>query len=100
MSNTTTTHMYLNICMIYQNAFKVILFAFSFLIVYYPVLSLSILVHTQIGGVDPQPNQQILISSTVVKGFATFWEFSFYKQKKVANYEYHSLFAEKNHFHT
>ena len=69
-------------------------YAFCFLIVYYPVLCLSILVHTQIGGVDPQPNQQILISSTVVKGFATFWEFSFYKQKKVANYEYHSLFAK------
>ena len=36
----------------------------------------------------------------VLKGFATFWEFSFYGQKKVADYEYHSLFAEKNHFHT
>ena len=35
-----------------------------------------------------------------LKGFATFWEFSFYGQKKVADYEYHSLFAEKNHFHT
>ena len=33
-----------------------------------------------------------------LKGFATFWQFSFYRQKKVANYEYHSLFSEKNHF--
>ena len=30
----------------------------------------------------------------------TFWEFSFYGQKKFADYEYHSLFAEKVHFHT
>ena len=37
---------------------------------------------------------------TVLKGFATFWEFSFYGQKKVADYEYHSLSAEKIHFHT
>ena len=36
----------------------------------------------------------------ILKGFATFWEFSFYRQKKVADYEYHSLFAEKIHFHT
>ena len=36
----------------------------------------------------------------LLKGFATFWEFSFYGQKKVADYEYHSLFAEKIHFHT
>ena len=35
-----------------------------------------------------------------LKGFATFWEFSFYGQKKVADYEYHSLSAEKIHFHT
>ena len=35
-----------------------------------------------------------------LKGFATFWEFSFYGQKKVADYEYYSLFAEKIHFHT
>ena len=35
-----------------------------------------------------------------LKGFATFWEFSFYGQKKVADYEYHSLFAEKIHFQT
>ena len=35
-----------------------------------------------------------------LKGFATFWEFSFYGQKKVADYEFHSLFAEKIHFHT
>ena len=34
-----------------------------------------------------------------LKGFATFWEFSFYGQKKVADYEYNSLFAEKIHFH-
>ena len=32
----------------------------------------------------------------LLKGFATFGEFSFYRQKKVADYEYHSLFAEKN----
>ena len=36
----------------------------------------------------------------ILKGFATFWEFSFYGQKKVADYEYHGLFAEKIHFHT
>ena len=41
-----------------------------------------------------------LTSSISLKGFATFWEFSFYGQKKVADYEYHSLFAEKIHFHT
>ena len=35
-----------------------------------------------------------------LKGFATFWEFSFHGQKKVADYEYHSLFAEKIHFQT
>ena len=35
-----------------------------------------------------------------LKGFATFGEFSFYGQKKVADYEYHGLFAEKIHFHT
>ena len=28
-----------------------------------------------------------------LKGFATFWEFSFYRQKN------HSLFAEEIHFH-
>ena len=38
--------------------------------------------------------------SNLLKGFATFWEFSFYGQKKVADYEYQSLFAEKIHFHT
>ena len=38
--------------------------------------------------------------SKILKGFATFWEFSFYGQKKVADYELHSLFAEKIHFHT
>ena len=31
-----------------------------------------------------------------LKGFATFWEFSFYGQKKVADYEYHSLFADNS----
>ena len=39
----------------------------------------------------------------MLKGFATFWEFSFYKvynKNKVADYEYHSLFAEKIHFRT
>ena len=35
-------------------------------------------------------------SFTLLKGFATFWEFSFYGQKK----EYNSLFAEKIQFHT
>ena len=42
-------------------------------------------------------------SSTILhplKWFATFWEFSFYRQKKVAEYEYYSLLAEKIHFHT
>ena len=29
-------------------------------------------------------------------GFATFGGFSFYRQKKVADYEYHSLYAESN----
>ena len=38
--------------------------------------------------------------SESLKGFATFWEFSFYGQKKVADYEYHSLSSEKIHFHT
>ena len=42
----------------------------------------------------------LLPLSRALKGFATFWEFSFYGQKKVADYEYHSLFAEKIHFHT
>ena len=32
-----------------------------------------------------------------LKGFATFWEFSFNRTKKV---EYYSLFAKKKHFHT
>ena len=41
-----------------------------------------------------------LIEIVNLKGFATFWEFSFYGQKKVADYEYHSLFAEKIHFYT
>ena len=36
----------------------------------------------------------------ILKGFATFWEFSFYRLKKVADYGYHSLIAEKNYFHT
>ena len=36
--------------------------------------------------------------ASYLKGFATFWEFSFYGQKKVADYEYHSLFAKKNSF--
>ena len=39
-----------------------------------------------------------LIEIVNLKGFATFWEFSFYGQKKVADYEYHSLFAEKKSF--
>ena len=44
---------------------------------------------------------RMIVSQKVrLKGFATFWEFSFYGQKKVADYEYHSLFAEKIHFHT
>ena len=36
----------------------------------------------------------------LLKGFATFWEFTFNRQKKVADYEYHSLVAEKINFHT
>ena len=36
----------------------------------------------------------------MLKGFATFWEFSFYRQKKVANYEFYILFAEKIHLHS
>ena len=32
----------------------------------------------------------------IAKGFATFWEFSFHKQKKVTDYEYHIVFAEKS----
>ena len=46
---------------------------------------------------SPAPPVIIII---ILKGFATFWEFSFYGQKKVADYENQSLFAEKNHFHT
>ena len=45
-------------------------------------------------------NIKIHKTTRYLKGFATFWEFSFYGQKKVADYEYHSLFAEKIHFHT
>ena len=37
---------------------------------------------------------------STLKGFYTFWEFSFYWQKKVADYEYHSLFAEKINYHS
>ena len=44
--------------------------------------------------------RKYFFSSGSLKGFATFWEFSFYGQKKVADYEYHSPFAEKNHFQT
>ena len=47
------------------------------------------------------PNQEFYVPTECsLKGFATFGEFSFYGQKKVADYEYHSLFAEKIHFHT
>ena len=48
------------------------------------------------------PHFVFLITNTgcSLKGFATFWEFSLYGQKKVADYEYNSLFAEKIHFHT
>ena len=42
----------------------------------------------------------MLNEKITLKGFATFWEFSFYRQKNVADYEYHSLIAEKNYFHT
>ena len=45
-------------------------------------------------------HQKYIFNASNLKGFATFWEFSFYGQKKVADYEYHSLFAEKIHFHT
>ena len=31
-----------------------------------------------------------------IKGLATFWEYMFYRQKKVSNYE----LLKKNHFHT
>ena len=34
-----------------------------------------------------------------VKGFATFWECSFYRHKKVADFKYQSLFAKKKSFH-
>ena len=40
------------------------------------------------------------IFDLLLKGFITFWEFSFYWQKKIADYEFHSLFAEKIHFPT
>ena len=46
------------------------------------------------------PIRKFRTMMTPLKGFATFWEFSFYGQKKFADYEYHSLFAEKVHFHT
>ena len=62
---------------------------------------------------DPDPSTYLVLLFTLnsfgatriqinafLKGFATFWEFSFYGQKKVADYEYHSLFAEKINFHT
>ena len=42
----------------------------------------------------------MLNDKITLKGFATFWEFSFYRQKNVADYEYQGLFAEKIHFHT
>ena len=35
-----------------------------------------------------------------LKEFATFCEFSIYKQKMVDDYEYRCLFAKKNHFQT
>ena len=47
-----------------------------------------------------EPPEGRIVNHNILKGFATFWEFSFYGQKKVADYEYHSLFAEKIHFHT
>ena len=40
------------------------------------------------------------ITVNCFKGFATLWEFSFYRQKKVANYEFYILFAEKIHLHS
>ena len=49
---------------------------------------------------DPQQESAGQLMDQSLKGFATFWEFSFYGQKKVADYENHSLFAEKIHFHT
>ena len=36
--------------------------------------------------------------SIFLKGFANFCEFSFYRQKKVADYECHIFFAERNSF--
>ena len=41
-----------------------------------------------------------LVAFQFLKGFATFWEFSFCRQKKGADYEYHSLFAENVNMHT
>ena len=35
----------------------------------------------------------VLDSDQTLKGFATCWEFSFYRQKKVADFEYQSLLA-------
>ena len=36
-----------------------------------------------------------LFKCSIIKGICHFWEFSFYRQKKVADYENHLLFAEK-----
>ena len=36
----------------------------------------------------------VLYSQSCLQGFATFWEFSFSRQKKFASYENHSIFAE------
>jgi len=58
---------------------------------------------TSITDLYPRSQGSVAKSSELkhyLKGFATFWEFSFYGQKKFADYEYHSLFAEKVHFHT
>ena len=44
--------------------------------------------------------KNVFLRYFLLKVFSSFWEFSFYGQKKVADYEYHSLFAEKIHFHT
>ena len=40
-------------------------------------------------------NSYTNIICTFLKGLTTFWEFSFYRQKGVADYEYHSFFAKK-----
>ena len=35
-----------------------------------------------------------IVNVNWLKGFATYWEFSFHSQKKVTDYEWSSLFAK------